>query len=291
MSKYLILSDIHNRINTAQRVIDTVPHDRCILLGDYFDSYYDTAEDARNTAIWLKEKVLHNPKIIPLFGNHCASYIFNDNFYLRCSGYRDEKNAAINAILNDEDKSKFKVYHIAHDHVFSHAGLTNGLWNQYSAKFDPNENETKLEFFDRVLSYYADENVNKARNNQDAELFNAGWDRGGRQSNGGINWIDWDYFAPINGINQVVGHSIHSCPQICIQKVGGGVKKKDITEYYIDDMDKKEKYLSVSYCLDTVSRHYMLIEDGDVNVFHIATNTNLKDVRNIYLPESPMSGL
>lgn len=291
MTKTIVFADIHHRYKTVQRIIDSVPHDNVILLGDYFDSYYDTAEDAKNTAIWLKEKVLHNPKIIPLFGNHCASYIFNNNLHLRCSGYRDEKNAAINKILNDDDKSKFKVYHIADNHVFSHAGLTNPLWRSYSAKFDEKDGESKLEFFDRVLSYYAEENINKAKSNKNAELFSAGWERGGYQQHGGINWVDWDYLAPINGINQVVGHSIHNCPQICIQKQGGGVKKKDITEYYIDDLDKNEKYLSLSYGLDTMSRHYMLIEDGDVNIYHIETTTNLKDVRNIYLPENPMSGL
>lgn len=287
----LVFSDIHHRYKTVQRIIDSVPHDNVILLGDYFDSYYDLADEAIDTAKWLKEKVLHNPKITPLIGNHDASYIWNNNFYLRCSGYGDEKNIEINKILNDDDKSKFKVYHIAHNHVFSHAGLTNPLWKYYSAKFDEKDGETKLEFFDRVLSYYAAENVNKVKSNQNAELFAAGWERGGGQQHGGINWVDWDYFAPINGINQVVGHSIHNCPQICIQKQGGGIKKKDITDYYIDDMDKKEKYLSLSYGLDTQSRHYMLIEDGDVNIFHIETNTNLKDIRNIYLPESPMSGL
>lgn len=291
MAKYLILSDIHNRINAAQRIIDTVSHDTCILLGDYFDSYYDLPEDAKNTAIWLKEKVLYNPNIIPLFGNHCASYIFNHNIHIRCSGYTDEKNIAINKILNDDDKSRFKVYAVADGYVCTHAGLTNPLWKNFSSKFEQRENETKLKFFERVLSKYVDDNVSEAKNNKVPELFSAGWERGGYQQHGGVNWVDWDSFSPINGINQIVGHTIHSSPQVCIQYAGGGIKKKDVSEYYLSDTNDEKQHLSISYGLDTASRHYMVIEDGVVDIFHIETGISLKNVKNIYLPENPMSGL
>ena len=288
--KTLVFSDIHHRHKTVQRIIDSVEHDNVILLGDYFDAFNDTVEEAAETATWLKEHVLHNSKIVALIGNHDASYIWKDNHYLRCSGYSDEKSAAINNILNDSDMSKFKPYHIEHNHVFSHAGLSNAWWKVFSEKSTQNENESKLQYFDRVMKYYVNIDIEKAKNNNDAPLFNAGWDRGGIQRDGGINWVDWENFAPINGVNQILGHTTHSCPQICIQKVGGGLKKKDITEYYIDELDKNENYLSTSYDLDTGLRHYMILENNNVDIFHIQTNTNLKEVRNIYLPENPMSG-
>ena len=38
MSRALILSDIHHRHARAQSIIDKVPHDELVLLGDYFDN-------------------------------------------------------------------------------------------------------------------------------------------------------------------------------------------------------------------------------------------------------------
>jgi hypothetical protein len=288
----LVVSDIHNKISVAQRVIDSVPHDKCILLGDYFDSCGDTPYEAKKTAIWLKECVLHNPKIVALMGNHCTSYVFNNNAHFVCSGYSPDKDTAINSVLNEEDKSKFGVYHIDQGYVLSHAGLTNALWKEFSSKFtEQGIDETKIQFFDRVMKVVTNEAVEAAKSNNDTMLFAAGWDRGGRQKNGGMTWVDWETLSPIKGINQIVGHSTHQVPQVMIQKVGGGLNKKDISEYYITDFDKNKTYLSLSYGLDTSLRHYALIEDGNIDIFHIETNMNLKYVKDIYLPYSPMGEL
>ena len=297
MTKILILSDIHNKVLTAQKVIDRVSHDKCILLGDYFDSYGDTPEDARKTAIWLKECVLHNPKIVPLMGNHCTSYIFDNNIHFRCSGYTPYKSIAINDVLNVEDKAKFGVYHIDQNHVFSHAGLTNKLWKKYSSLFvEQGETETKLEFFDRVMKVISNEAIEAAISNNNVELFDAGWDRGGFQQYGGINWIDWNTFGPVNGINQIVGHSIHRIPQVLLQHKHGGFVKQDVTEYYdlLNEINKLDKpfsteYLSVSYDLDTHSNHYAVVEDGVVNIYDCANDINLRDLNNYYIPNSELN--
>jgi hypothetical protein len=308
MTKILILSDIHNKVLTAQKVIDRVSHDKCILLGDYFDSYGDTPEDARKTAIWLKECVLHNPKIVPLMGNHCTSYIFDNNIHFRCSGYTPYKSIAINDVLNVEDKSKFHAYHIDQNHVFSHAGLTNKLWKKYSSLFvEQGETETKLEFFDRVMKVISNEAIEAAISNNNVELFGAGWDREGFQQYGGMNWVDWRNLAPINGINQIVGHSTNTIPQILMQKEGGALSKKDVIEHYKlqANIEKykliskqpvsaniiEPKYLSVSYNLDTNSNHYMVIEDGVENIYDLQTHINLKELGNYYIPDNQMNTL
>lgn len=188
----LVIADIHLNYIRAQKVIDTVPHDKLVLTGDYFDAYGSTAQGTRDTAVWLKEKILHNPKVVALMGNHDTSYIFRENRNFRCSGYREEYNEIINSILNDDDKSKFGVYHIDQGYVFSHAGLTNELWKEYSAKFtEQGENETKLELFDRVMKVISKEAIEAAKSNNDTVLFSAGWDRGGIYRHGGMNWVDW----------------------------------------------------------------------------------------------------
>jgi hypothetical protein len=287
MTKILTLSDIHNKVLTAQRVIDEVSHDKCILLGDYFDSYGDTPTDARKTAIWLKECVLHNPKIVPLMGNHCTSYIYKDNINFRCSGYTTSKNIEINKILTEEDKSRFKVYHIEQNFLFSHAGLTKPIWQVWADAMDA-DREYSLEFVDEVLSEAVAEDIERAKNGENAMLFGAGWDRGGIQMHGGINWVDWNSFSPVKNINQIVGHTRHRVPHILVQQKGGGIYQGPITEYY------KRKFkdpLSVNYALDTDSNHYMVIEDGVVEIYDSMHHVNLRDVGTISINESEMNNL
>ena len=295
----LVISDVHNRIIRAQSIIDKVPHDKLVLTGDYFDSYgegADAAEYARNTAVWLKEKILHNPKAVALLGNHDTSYIFDNNIHFRCSGYTPYKSIAINDVLNVEDKSKFNVYHIDQNHVFSHAGLTSKLWKKYSLKFDEFKFSSKLEFFSHVLHSEAKDALEQAYINNNVELFGAGWDRGGFQQYGGINWVDWNTFGPVNGINQIVGHSIHRIPQVLLQHKHGGFVKQDVTEYYdlLNEINKLDKpfsteYLSVSYNLDTQSNHYAVVEDGVVNIYDCINDINLRDLNNYYIPNSELN--
>jgi hypothetical protein len=297
MSRTLLLSDIHHRHARAQSIIDKVPHDELVLLGDYFDNYNDTVQEAVDTAVWLTEKILGKPNTVAMIGNHCASYIFPQNHYFRCSGYSDQKSYAINKVLTHEHKEHFKVYHITQGYVCSHAGLTNQKWKEYSSKFEKKPDQTQLEFFDEVMSYFVQHDLKRARYNEDAELFAAGWDRGGSHRNGGMTWVDWRNLAPINGINQIVGHSTHAIPEILIQKEGGALSKKDVIEHY--KLQSKltaakigdSKYLSVSYNLDTNSNHYMVIEDGVVNIFDSQNHINLKELGNYYIPNNPMNTL
>ena len=147
------------------------------------------------------------------------------------------------------------------------------------------------------MSYFVQLDIRRARYNENAELFAAGWDRGGTSRYGGMNWVDWRYLAPINGINQIVGHSTNAIPQILIQKEGGALSKKDVTEHYklqaklVKNKIGEPKYLSVSYNLDTNSNHYMVIENGVVNIFDYQTHMNLREIGNYYIPDNPMNTL
>jgi hypothetical protein len=147
------------------------------------------------------------------------------------------------------------------------------------------------------MSYFVQHDLKRARYNEDAELFAAGWDRGGLHRNGGMTWVDWRNLAPINGINQIVGHSTHTIPEVLIQKEGGALSKKDVIEHYklqsklVKSNIGDSKYLSVSYNLDTNSNHYMVIEDGVVNIFDFQTHINLKELGNYYIPDSSMNTL
>lgn len=290
--RILILSDIHHRHLRAQYIIDKVPHDKCILLGDYFDGYGDSDFEAKDTAEWLRDVILPNKKIVPLIGNHDTMYFYNDNHHFRCSGYRDSKNKIINGILKEEHKVQFNWYHIDTGFLFLHAGITKPLWEKIvDGTHSEDKRENCLELVEDVLKFHTEFNNKLAKSGKDAYLFAAGWDRGGMYPQGGINWVDWHSFAPVKNINQIVGHTRHKVPHILVQQQGGGIFQGPITEYYRSNRNF-DNPLSVNYALDTDGSHYMVIEDGAVNIYDSIHHTNLKDVgSNIAIPDSEMNNL
>lgn len=70
-------------------------------------------------------------------------------------------------------------------------------------------------------------------------LVAAGWARGGDQDKGGCTWLDWeDEFEDIPGVPQIVGHT----------------------------KAKEPRWKGASLCLDTMMKHYAVIEDGRLTV-------------------------
>jgi predicted phosphodiesterase len=288
----LVIPDIHQRHVRAQKLIDTVPFDKCILLGDYFDNFADNYYDANNTAIWLRDFVLSDPRIVPLLGNHDTQYFWPYNPTFRCSGYGDMKKDAILKELNRDHIEQFKYFHIDQGFVFVHAGVDNRLWKDLKLNFDEKGDKTKLEFFEEILTYWVNHTKKLIADNKYCSLLGAGWDRGGSQPIGGINWADFSNLSPINGINQIVGHTIHKVPNIKIQKRGGSVCAKTIFEYY-----EHQEYspsckdpLSINYALDTHLNHYMVVDDGKVEIWDYANNMNIRELKNYAIPESLLSG-
>lgn len=289
--RILVLSDIHHRHRRAQSIIDKVQHDKCILLGDYFDAWGDSDFEARDTAEWLRDFVLPNKKIVPLIGNHDTMYFYNDNPSFRCSGYADSKNKIINQILNEEHKSQFRWYHIDAGFLFLHAGITKPLWDKIvDGTHSEDKRDNCLELADDVLKYHTEFNHNEAKRGVHSYLFAAGWDRGGMYQQGGINWVDWNSFAPVKNINQIVGHTRHKVPHILVQQKGGGIYEGPITDYYRTNRNFSNP-LSVNYALDTDSNHYMVIEDGVVSIYDSIHHINLKDIPNTSVPQSEMNNL
>lgn len=287
--RILVLSDIHYRYKTAQSIIENVKHDKCVLLGDYFDNYAEEDIQAKNTAEWLLNFVLPNKNIIPLIGNHDQMYFYKDNTHLRCSGYNNPKNEMINSVLSADHKKQFKFYHIHDNYLFVHAGLTKWMWKELSSHIDAQDGQSKIDYVNRVLEQNVAFNDQLASNNKDAPLFAAGWDRGGFHRFGGINWVDWHSFVPIKDINQIVGHTRQRIPQVLLQNKGGGISGGDITKFY-KKLDTK-KYTSINYAMDTDSNHYAILENGVVDFFDATHHINLRESKDMNIPESEMHGL
>ena len=56
-TKIILIPDIHNDYFTAEKIIKKENPCNVIFLGDYFDDFDDTVQDAINTAKWLKKSL------------------------------------------------------------------------------------------------------------------------------------------------------------------------------------------------------------------------------------------
>ena len=121
----LVIGDIHNEWQLAEQIIkDSIKdYEEIVIMGDYFDSYYDTLELAESTALWVLEK-MKEPKIVLLFGNHDFHYFFYKNVSVRGSGYSRNKATVINRILKRGDWHKLLFYYLSQGFVFSHGRVS-----------------------------------------------------------------------------------------------------------------------------------------------------------------------
>ncbi len=129
----LILPDIHNKVDRADFIIRSVGADKIICLGDVFDDFNDTVNDAQKSAYWLKKR-LNQENFILLKNNHDLGYEYPNNPYAECSGFTRFKSIAINDILTKEDWNKSKWYHFQDGYFFSHAGLNYSFVNNLEVK-------------------------------------------------------------------------------------------------------------------------------------------------------------
>lgn len=147
----LIIADIHNHTKWADKLLSEVKHDKVIFLGDYFDNFGDTPNDARETALWLKNQ-LKNPRNNFIIGNHDLPYKHNGSPLVDCPGYSYDKLNAIKPILNKHDWSKFKFFIVEQDYWLSHAGISSKLFND-NGTISPHIVINRLKEADNKLSH------------------------------------------------------------------------------------------------------------------------------------------
>lgn len=185
MSKIIIISDIHNNIETAKKVLNQ-DYDKAIFLGDYFDSFGDSPFEAMKTALFLKES-LKNKKHIHLMGNHDMPYRFPKNSFLDCPGWTKEKSNEVNEILNKKDWDKIKLFHRIDNFLFSHAGIDKRFLKVHP--FNGHDFK-KLERDSKNALTCAENGV-----------YN---DLTGQY---GLTWIRPNEIIPVEHLTQVVGHT------------------------------------------------------------------------------------
>jgi hypothetical protein len=203
----IAIGDIHNHWVEAEEVASLYDKTHLVVFtGDYFDDFGDTAEDARQTANWLRES-LNKPNRIHLMGNHDINYSYLNykkdesghlqNIY-NCSGYDMKKDDIINRNMMQSDWDKIKFAHYENGFWFSHAG------------FHPN-------WFEHPIKGMSNDAINEKLAKANEDYYNRTWNetigavgrcRGGMQKYGGILWLD-DYQEGqlISNFKQVFGHT------------------------------------------------------------------------------------
>ena len=233
--RWLILPDVHDKLRQANQIIECEPHDRLLLIGDFFDDFRTGVTDSADTAIQVK-RWLNSPNTTCLLGNHDMSYGWGrQNRSLVCPGYDAAKWIAINATVTTRDWQKFKLHAWLdgerESYLVSHAGV-HPCW------LGDAEPEAYRELIDRACAD-AWTCLNRGEHHF---LLGRGISRSGDQRTGGINWMDWDELVPIPGLNQLVGHT----PAQSVRY--------------------KNTPTSQNVCLDTNLRHYAVFDGGGLEV-------------------------
>ncbi len=238
--RLFVCPDLHEACNLdeVEAAIRRESPARTIFLGDYFDQFDDTPEDAARTAAWLKSSLAQSNRV-HLWGNHDLAYGFSEISEAWCSGFTWEKCNAINAVLSPDDWTRLRLTHWEGDFLFSHAG--------WSREFSGGPSRAHVS---ELRTHLASEEVGAWRCLKMGKahwIFGVGCIRGGTERCGGLLWCDVREFMPIAGLNQIFGHTPGNL---------GTVKSgRD----------------SFNLCLDTCSRetgarHYLIIEGRGVQL-------------------------
>lgn len=248
VKKNLILSDVHYRTEKADKIIAAEGADNIYFLGDFFDPKGggDSIEKAKNTALWLKNK-LDKPNHYFILGNHDQPYKYNLCKYIHtsCSGFSMAKSKVINEILSANDWNKIKRFHILDDILLTHAGLSN-----YHVRKTMNLDD--LIVWLEIEIEKSEINLEKSKPHW---IFTAGKCRGGDADCGGINWCDIDEFEIIPKINQIFGHSYDAVPRWMIKTDKGNFQST-----------RRGKGGDINLCLDTGLNHYAIWDGKQLEI-------------------------
>jgi predicted MPP superfamily phosphohydrolase len=253
--KTIVISDLHHRIGWVERFLSTNTYDQVVFLGDYFDNFNDTLMMCDATATWLKNSLKQKNRI-HLMGNHDLPYYKRSHPQSMCPGWEEEKHININNILSSEDWSKIKFHVWVDGWLLSHAGFDNG-----HMKFNPEKSTTD------IIDSTIDECYTHFISGMHHPLLNYGT-RMGYNNIGGIMWVDFRGIYPVEGVNQIVGHTPLPYTAVKALKVREN-KENEVKCHSCNEaisIERLKDFNSIIYNLDTYNKHYIVIEDGVVTI-------------------------
>jgi len=204
--------------------------DKIIFVGDYFDSFVIGNLEMKTVfADIIRLKRAFMDKIVLLIGNHDLHYIDSKH---RCSGFRPEMYYDFNDTLR-ENRDLFKAAHQEGTFLWTHAGLTDSMWNLHCM---PRLTQAKKEGVYDPTELKYDEALQFLYEMQFMPIFWAGRGRGGYSSVPGIFWADKRELIkdPLKGINQIVGHTPVNSVETHLTEDGNAV-------YFIDCQERGTK--------------------------------------------------
>ena len=187
--RWLCVGDIQNGYDVLP-YLESRKDIRKLFLGDFLDSW----ERSEGEQVQAFERILgmiERGEAIGVPGNHEVAYL-SGLPGLSSTGNKSLTKALLMPIKRKAEKLlKPFFYHERTRTLFSHAGLSNKVWDMCEMDFDTLP--TVLHGW--ALSY-------------ESPYYWIGRARGGSDPCGGLLWCDWHHeFAAVPGMSQVVGHT------------------------------------------------------------------------------------
>lgn len=216
----LVIPDIHQRVDTLGRILDSQPYDEVVFLGDWFDSHLDppAVDSFGDTCRMLRHLVTGHPRradFVFLVGNHDIQYIHEndrgsrhrvqgDSAYV-CTGFSRSKAREFRREFYERGLDdgfflrRFRAAHTSQGFVFSHAGIAGEHLGE----------REDISHFVNVTLREAWVNFRSHRHDGTRLLSDIGRCRGGLAERGGVLWLDWKReFSPSERVGkQIFGHT------------------------------------------------------------------------------------
>lgn len=226
--KTAIIPDVHQELIKVQhilRAINALGVTKKVFLGDWFDSF-TSIHDHAETAEFLRDLIETDPECTFIFGNHDLPYAFNPKV-CPCPGFNWNNKIDIQRYLQQRHWNKFVLATKVGSYWCSHAGMHPSLSHPVYGLSDEN------------IIHKCREALLDTNHNNNNPWMSWGEDRGGDlQQYGGIVWLDFNKsFVPIDGMNQIIGHSVAWKPR----------------HIWTDTSD--------NWCIDTKLDHFLIIDD------------------------------
>lgn len=207
--KYTFVGDIHGKVEEVERALDGDGHK--VFVGDFLDSF-DRKPEEQVEALLLALDAADRGEATVLFGNHELSYLMPERH--RCSGFKPLTYRLVRPIAGRMMKTMVPYLRLPDNFLVTHAGADRLVL--------PHVREGEFEKMDTPLHWI-------------------GHTRGGRNSVGGIFWLDFMLeFEPIAGVNQIFGHTARAGKSgIATRHIEGS------RNYCVDCLDHKREFLNL----------------------------------------------
>ena len=229
----LIIPDIHDKVDVFNQILVKYNHiPQKISLGDWFDSFEYTAANYVEDTAKACADFIADPNHKMVWGNHDIQYAFPKCLPLGCSGWASWKQEPIDKWMKP-NWSKVKLHQWLE--------FPNKNWLLSHAGFHPSFANPFIGMTKEWVEKLTDEALAAVRyENRITPILEVGSRRGGSaRAIGGCTWLDWRDFKPVEGLNQVVGHTIYGGKRVLLLTAPN----------------------SENHCIDTQLRHVAILDD------------------------------